>query len=126
MSDTTESTRATGVVLSENAAAKILELIEKQDFAADQAYLYVGVKGGGCSGLQYLLDLRDETKAPVNDADVSFESNGIRIVCDLKSYMIGNLDGTTIDFKDGLMGAGFSFDNPNAVRNCGCGSSFSA
>jgi len=111
--------------LSEKAAEKIKEIIAKDNYPASM-YLFVGVKGGGCSGLQYILDLRDEAQAPVRDTDEIFESCGISIVCELKSYVVGNLTGTTIDYQDGLMGAGFVFNNPNAKQTCGCGSSYTA
>lgn len=114
-----------GLLLTEKAAAQIQAVLRKENYP-DTMYLYVGVKGGGCSGLQYVLDLRDETHAPVNETDEVFESLGIVIVCDLKSYVVGNLSGTTIDYHDGLMGAGFTFNNPNAKYTCGCGSSYSA
>lgn len=114
-----------GLVLTETAAGKIKEILEKDDYP-ESMYLYVGVKGGGCSGLQYVLDLRDEAHAPANDTDEVFLSHDIPIVCDLKSFMVGNLGGTVIDYQDGLMGAGFTFNNPNAKHSCGCGSSYSA
>lgn len=123
----TETKGATaGIVLTETAADQIRQVIGKQGFTPEKTYLFVGVKGGGCSGLQYVLDLRDESKAPISETDERFESHGVRIVCDLKSFVVGNLDGTTIDYKDGLMGAGFTFNNPNAKHSCGCGSSYSA
>ena len=111
--------------LTETAAGKIKDMIEK-DNHPDTMYLYVGVKGGGCSGLQYVLDLRDEKAAPIADTDEVFESHGLAIVADLKSYVVGNLTGTTVDYQDGLTGAGFVFNNPNAKHSCGCGSSYSA
>ena len=115
-----------GVRLNDKAARQIRSIIEKESYP-DTMYLYVGVKGGGCSGLQYVLDLRDETQAPVNDTDEVFESQGIVIVCDLKSYIVGNLNGTVVEYQDdSLMGAGFTFNNPNAKHSCGCGSSYSA
>ena len=117
---------AKGIILTEKAAAQIKQIMDNQGSDATKTYLYVGVKGGGCSGLQYLLDLRNEENAPIGAGDEQSESHGIRIVCDLKSYIVGNLSGTTIDFKDGLMGTGFTFDNPNAKRTCGCGSSYTA
>ena len=119
------ATESVGIRLSEKAAGQIRTILEKENYP-DTMYLYVGVKGGGCSGLQYVLDLRDEAHAPINDTDEVFESQGTLIVCDLKSYIVGNLTGTLIDFQDGLMGAGFSFNNPNAKHSCGCGSSYSA
>lgn len=121
-----QTARVSGIVLSDLAAEQIRQVIDKQGFVLERTYLYIGVKGGGCSGLQYVLDLRDEDKAPISENDERFESHGVRIVCDLKSFVVGNLDGTTIDYKDGLMGAGFTFNNPNAKHTCGCGSSYSA
>ena len=111
--------------LTDKAADKVKEIL-KADNHPDTMYLYVGVKGGGCSGLSYVLDLRDEASAAPKDTDEIFESHGIPIVSDLKSYVVGNLTGTTIDYQDGLMGAGFVFNNPNAKHSCGCGSSYSA
>jgi iron-sulfur cluster assembly protein len=120
-----ESPAGTGIILSDKAAAQIKQIIEKDNYP-DTMYLFVGVKGGGCSGLQYVLDLRDEVHQPVADTDEVFLSQGIPVVCDLKSYVVGNLTGTTIDYHEGLMGAGFTFNNPNAKHSCGCGSSYSA
>ena len=115
-----------GIRLSEKAAEQIKAILKK-DNQPDTMYLYVGVKGGGCSGLQYVLDLRDEAHAPVGDTDEVFESHGIVIACDLKSYVVGNMSGTTIDYQDNsLMGTGFTFNNPNAKNTCGCGASYSA
>jgi len=114
-----------GIRLSEPAAEKVREHIANSNLS-DTTYLYVGVKGGGCSGLSYVLDLRDEAHAPISDADEVFSSNGINIVCDLKSYVVGNLTGTLIDWQETMMGAGFTFNNPNAKSTCGCGSSYSA
>lgn len=109
--------------LTEKAAAKIKEILAA-DNHPDTMYLYVGVKGGGCSGFNYVLDLRDETAAPLKESDEVFESQGITIVSDVR--VIPYLDGTTIDYHEGLMGAGFTFGNPKARHTCGCGSSFSA
>lgn len=114
-----------GVALTEKAANQIKELLKKEQHP-EAMYLYVGVKGGGCSGLQYVLDLRDRAHAPINETDEVFRSHDIPIVCDLKSFVVGNLDGTTIDYQEGLMGAGFTFNNPNAKHTCGCGASYSA
>jgi iron-sulfur cluster assembly protein len=113
-----------GIRLSEKAAEKVREHMTNAN-VAETSYLYVGVKGGGCSGLEYILDLRDEVHAAVNDSDEIFSSNGINIVCDLKSYVVGNLTGTLIDWQETMMGAGFTFNNPNAKSTCGCGSSYS-
>lgn len=86
-----------------------------------KAKLRVGVKGGGCSGFSYLLDLSEEAKG---EMDEEMESNGIKILVDMKSYLY--LDGVEIDFRDEVMGRGFVFKNPNATSTCGCGSSFTA
>ena len=86
----------------------------------DAVRLRVGVKGGGCSGFSYVLDLTETEK----ETDEVFEQHGIKVVCDPKSLLY--LNGTTVDFKDELMGRGFVFNNPNASTTCGCGSSFSA
>ena len=84
-----------------------------------EACLRVGVKGGGCSGFSYALDVTDK---PADD-DAAFESNGVRIVCDPKSCLY--LDGTEVDYSDELLKGGFIFNNPNAKKSCGCGASFS-
>jgi iron-sulfur cluster assembly protein len=114
-----------GIRLSEKAAEQVQAILQK-DGHPDTMYLYVGVKGGGCSGLQYVLDLRDEAHAPVAETDEVFESQGIVIVCDLKSYVVGNMTGTTIDYQETLAASGFTFNNPNAKNTCGCGSSYTA
>ncbi len=114
-----------GIQLSEAAASQIHAILKKDNYP-DSMYLFVGVKGGGCSGLQYVLDLRDEAQAPAAETDEVFSSHGINVVCDLKSFVVGNLDGTLIDYQENLMGAGFVFNNPNAKHTCGCGSSYTA
>ncbi|MEX0777536.1 MAG: iron-sulfur cluster insertion protein ErpA [Phycisphaeraceae bacterium] len=108
------------IQLSETAAREIRNIIQQQELDAEKIRLRVGVKGGGCSGFSYILDLTEQAR----DNDESFEANGIKVVCDPKSYLY--LNGTTIDFKDEVMGRGFVFNNPNATSSCGCGSSFSA
>ncbi|MCW5943104.1 MAG: iron-sulfur cluster assembly accessory protein [Fimbriimonadaceae bacterium] len=80
--------------------------------------LRVGVKGGGCSGLEYVTRLEDAPRA--NDLVAEFE--GMRLVCDPKSARF--LQGATLTFSAALLGGGFKFDNPNAARGCGCGTSF--
>lgn len=82
----------------------------------------VGVRGGGCSGLSYVLKFESGDKAGLMDHVI--EKDGARIVIDKKSLIF--LAGTTLDFEDGLMGKGFTFKNPNARQTCGCGESFSA
>ena len=109
------------VKLSDTAAKEIKSIIQDQDLPADRTWLRVGVKGGGCSGFSYVLDLVEE--APTEN-DEQLESNGVRILCDSKSLLY--LSGVEIDFKDEVMGRGFVFKNPNATSSCGCGHSFSA
>ena len=106
--------------LSETAAREISNIIDQQELDKEKVRLRVGVKGGGCSGFSYLLDLTETQQ----DSDELFEEHGVKIVCDAKSYL--NLNGTSIDFKDEVMGRGFVFNNPNSTSSCGCGSSFSA
>ena len=109
------------VLLSESAAKEIKKIIVDQSLPAENTRLRVGVKGGGCSGFSYLLDLTEE---PKGESDEEMESHGVKILCDMKSYLY--LNGVEIDFKDEVMGRGFVFKNPNATSSCGCGSSFTA
>ena len=109
------------IMLSESAAKEIKDIIKQQNLPEENTRLRVGVKGGGCSGFSYLLDLTEE---PKGETDEEIDSNGIKILCDMKSYLY--LNGVEIDFKDEVMGKGFVFKNPNATSSCGCGSSFSA
>ncbi|UCG32895.1 MAG: iron-sulfur cluster assembly accessory protein [Phycisphaerales bacterium] len=105
------------IMLTERAAREIRHILESEKMSAD-TYVRVGVKGGGCSGFTYTLDLTD-TKG---ERDEVFEAHGVNILCDPKSYLY--LDGTTVDFRDEIQGRGFVFNNPNATHSCGCGSSF--
>jgi len=108
------------LTLTEKAAGEIKSIIEQQELDAENVRLRVGVKGGGCSGFSYILDLTENQK----ETDELVEQHGIKIICDPKSLLY--LGGVTVDFKDELMGRGFVFNNPNATATCGCGSSFSA
>jgi iron-sulfur cluster assembly accessory protein len=103
------------VTLTEIATKKVTEFLSTQEQA--EAGLRVAVKGGGCSGFQYQLAL-DETR----DGDEVFEHEGIRILVDEQSLRY--VDGSTVDYTESLMGAGFQVNNPNVVAACGCGSSF--
>ena len=107
--------------LTESAAKEIKDIIKQQGLPEAETRLRVGVKGGGCSGFSYMLDLTEE---PKGETDKEFEANGIKMLIDEKSSLY--LDGTEIDFKDEVMGRGFVFKNPNATSTCGCGSSFQA
>ncbi len=108
------------LMLTERAAQEVKTILEQQKLDPQATYLRLGVKGGGCSGFTYSLDLTEKK----SDLDEEFETNGIKMVCDPKSYLY--LNGTTLDFKDEIMGRGFVFNNPNATSSCGCGSSFNA
>lgn len=120
------------VTVTDTAAREIDTIIRQQELDPTTVRLRVGVKGGGCSGFSYLLDLTEVQKDSDESWSVPFSikedgeerSGEITVVCDPKSYLY--LNGTTIDFKDELMGRGFVFNNPNATTTCGCGSSFSA
>ena len=137
------------VIVTETAAREIDSIIRQQGLDPAKIHLRVGVKGGGCSGFSYLLDLTEIRKDNDELWEVSFtrrpdvaakaqnetgsgsvatattpETFAVKVICDPKSYLYVN--GTTIDFKDEVMGRGFVFSNPNATTTSGCGSSFSA
>jgi iron-sulfur cluster assembly protein len=106
------------VSLTDKAVKQVKSLMEGQQL--ENAFLRMGVKGGGCSGMSYSLEFDNE----VGPHDKKFDVDGIQIVCDAKSYLY--LNGTTLDYvTEGLTG-GFAFVNPNAKSSCGCGHSFSA
>ena len=104
--------------VSDNAKNKIKLLMNEDGFDPNSDFVRVGVKSGGCSGLSYDLKFDKDQK----DGDKEFESNGIKIVVDTKSFLY--LIGTTLEYSGGLNGTGFVFKNPNANRTCGCGESF--
>lgn len=108
------------ISVSERAAKRIAEIRDEKEVEGD-APLRVGVVGGGCSGLTYDLDF-DQPENSSDDSDQVFESHGIKIVVDMKSFLY--LAGTELDYSDGLEGEGFHFQNPNASRTCSCGESF--
>ncbi|MCA9049563.1 MAG: iron-sulfur cluster assembly accessory protein [Planctomycetaceae bacterium] len=108
------------VTLTEAAATEIKRVMDEQN-RPELKYVRVGVVGGGCSGFKYSFDF---TNAFSDAEDMVTEHHGVGVVVDKKSDLF--LDGTTIDFVKQLDKRGFTFDNPNAVRSCGCGSSFSA
>jgi iron-sulfur cluster assembly accessory protein len=116
MNATTETVPA--VILTETAAREVKTIIEQQGLDTDKVRLRIGVKGGGCSGFSYILDLTEVQK----ETDEVIEQHGIKMIADPKSLLY--LGGTQIDFKDEIMGRGFVFSNPNATTTCGCGSSF--
>jgi len=105
------------IVLTPAAAQEVKRLAEKEQ--KPNVALRLGVKGGGCSGMTYVLSIDDATPKQYDEA---FEQEGVKILVDAKSHLY--LDGTTIDFKTSLMGGGFEFQNPAAKKSCGCGTSF--
>lgn len=109
-----------GIKLTEAAAVEIKRVMEEQN-REELKYVRVGVVGGGCSGFQYAFNFTSDYDTT---DDFLQEQHGVGVVVDKKSDLF--LDGTTIDFYSGLDKRGFQFDNPNAVKSCGCGSSFSA
>lgn len=108
------------VILTEKAASEIKRVMQDQQLEEGMS-LRVAVTGGGCSGFQYALGFDKDYDAA---KDSRFDMHGIVVLVDKKSALY--LDGTTLDFHDGINGRGFTFNNPNAVKSCGCGSSFSA
>lgn len=105
------------ITVSDRASERVIGLMQEEGLGGDY-FIRVSVVGGGCSGLSYKLDFDNESK----EGDQVFESNGQKVVCDMKSFLY--LCGTELDFTDGLNGKGFQFNNPNASRTCGCGESF--
>jgi iron-sulfur cluster assembly protein len=106
-----------GIELTSKAISEVKKIKSENNIPEDYA-LRVGVKGGGCSGLSYTLGFDSEIK----DTDNITDHDGVKLLVDWKSILY--LNGTTIDFSDGLMGKGFVFNNPTAKKTCGCGSSF--
>lgn len=105
------------ILITDSAKKKIIEIFENEK-KSDEVGLRLGVVGGGCSGLSYKIDF-DSKK----EKDNVLEFEGFKVYIDLKSSIY--LKGITLDFKDGLDGKGFIFQNPNATNTCGCGESFS-
>lgn len=106
------------VTVSEKALKHLLDIMEDEGITPDTHYLRVGVKGGGCSGLSYVMDFDDT----LTEMDETVDLGKIKVVIDKKSVLY--LFGTELDFSDGLNGKGFHWSNPNASRTCGCGESF--
>lgn len=105
------------VIITHRAANQIRKIKSDENIPDDQ-YLRVGVKGGGCSGMSYVLGFDHKT-----DFDTLLDREGLQVIVD-KRHLI-YLGGTVVDFRDGLDARGFTFENPRAATTCGCGSSFS-
>ncbi len=106
------------IKVSDSARNRLEVLMREKGQELGSTYVRVGVTSGGCSGLSYNLDFDNELK----DTDKLFEDQGVKILIDKKSFLY--LIGTTLEYSGGLNGKGFSFNNPNASRTCGCGESF--
>ncbi|HAB32462.1 MAG TPA: iron-sulfur cluster assembly accessory protein [Cryomorphaceae bacterium] len=104
--------------VSTEAAKKVAHLMQEEGKDVVSAFVRVGVKSGGCSGLSYDMGFVDKPE----EGDQLFEDQGVKILVEKKSMLY--LLGTTLEFSGGLNGKGFSFNNPNASRTCGCGESF--
>jgi iron-sulfur cluster assembly protein len=107
------------ITVSEKALHHVVNLMMESGITPDSHHLRVGVKGGGCSGLSYVMDFDDK----IEPTDETIEiDGGLKVVIDRKSVLY--LYGTELDYSDGLNGKGFQWGNPNASRTCGCGESF--
>ena len=109
--------RPQSVTLSDSAARKVADLLAQE--GSDELALRVAVRAGGCSGYSYEMYFDSE----IASDDIVGEQGGVKVVVDAESAEL--LKGSTLDYTDGLQGAGFHVSNPNATRTCGCGSSFS-
>jgi iron-sulfur cluster assembly protein len=107
------------ITVSQKALKHIIELMMESDITPDSHHLRVGVKGGGCSGLSYVMDFDNTIESTDETVEID---GGLKVVIDRKSVLY--LYGTELDYSDGLNGKGFQWVNPNASRTCGCGESF--
>lgn len=112
----TDITMAAPVTLTQNAVKEVHRLMNEESFD-NSKYLRIGVKGGGCSGLSYILGFDEK-----NPEDEVYEYEGLSFIMN-KSHGI-YLMGMQVDWQDGLNARGFTFSNPNASKTCGCGTSF--
>ncbi len=106
------------ITISESALNHLVQLMVSDGLTPDTHFLRVGIKGGGCSGLSYIMDFDDT----ITDMDEVIDLNVMRVIIDKKSVLY--LYGTQLEYSDGLNGKGFHWVNPNASRECGCGASF--
>ena len=107
------------ITVSQKALEHIIELMMESGITPDSHHLRVGVKGGGCSGLSYVMDFDNTIESTDETVEID---GGLKVVIDRKSVLY--LYGTELDYSDGLNGKGFQWGNPNASRTCGCGESF--
>lgn len=106
------------ITIGDKALEHVIELMASEGLTPNTHFLRVGVKGGGCSGLSYVMDFDDV----ITDMDEVIDLNVMKVVVDKKSVLY--LYGTQLEYSDGLNGKGFHWVNPNASRECGCGASF--
>lgn len=104
------------ITVTDSALAQIKRIVAKD--GREGVFLRLGVKGGGCSGFEYRMEL-DTVRRPI---DLELVVDGVTVVCDSKSAKF--LEGSTFNYTGNLIGGGFQFENPNAARSCGCGTSF--
>jgi len=109
------------IILTKKAEIKLLETFKEEGKSTDTHHLRVGVMSGGCSGLQYFMEIHPKEDRDTTDNTVQYKE--IEVVVDKSSYFY--LLGSQLDFSTGLNGKGFEWSNPNANRSCGCGESFS-
>lgn len=105
------------IAVTEKAASQALQIMKDNEIDTSGG-IRIGVKAGGCSGLNYNLEIVEYP----NDNDRVFVMHGVNVFCDPKSYLY--LNGTHVDYESTMTGGGFKFENPNAKRSCGCGTSF--
>ena len=113
-----EEFKQASINVTKDAVKKLKNVMKSDD--KENYFLRMSVEGGGCSGMTYKMDFDREQK----EFDKVFESNGLKVICDLKSWLY--LKDVRIDYSDDLLNGGFKIKNPNAERTCGCGTSFSA
>jgi len=104
------------IILTAAASNEVKRLMNEE--SEKDLYLRIGVASGGCSGLSYTMGFDDKK----HDFDSEFVFDDVRVIVDETALL--HISGSTLDYQGGLTGGGFSFHNPNAVRSCGCGSSF--
>ena len=113
-----EEFRKASITVTKQAVKRLKAVMKSED--KDNQYLRMSVESGGCSGMSYKMDFSSEKK----EFDKIFETNGLSVICDLKSWLY--LKDIEVDYSDDLLNGGFKINNPNAERSCGCGTSFSA
>ena len=104
------------ITVSQKALQHVIDLMIESGITPDSHHLRVGVKGGGCSGLSYVMDFDDTIESTDETVEVD---GGLKVVIDRKSVLY--LYGPELNYSDGLNGKGFQWENPNASRTCGCG-----